>query len=478
MSDAPVQPSAAPVPDRPVVFVLFGATGDLSRRMVLPGLVELHARDMLPRGWRLVASGRRSQSDEEFREYVGSALEEFGGGAPPDWDEVRGHLTFAGGGFTTEDPGELLDALARARDELGGEVQVVHVLAVPPTVFGPMAEAIGEHGLAEGSRVVFEKPYGTSLESFEELERTVKGVFVEEQVFRIDHFLGKEAVQSMYALRFANELVGGAWNREHVAQVQIDVPEDLDIADRAEFYDSTGAALDMLVTHLFQVAAQVAMEPPSDLRDPAALLAAREAVISSFRPLDPDEVVLGQVEGYRETEGVDPGSRTDTFVAARLWVDTERWRDVPFVLRTGKRMARSAQQVTLVLRPPRGPLMDEVEAPDTIQVSIAGAGAVSFGLSLKTPGPVDFGLSQAEARLELGDVPGGEPMSPYASLLLDALTGDRSMFTTEQGLRAAFRAFAPLQGERRPDPLPYEPDAWGPAEARSVAAPHRWFLGQ
>src|SRR5699024_4202323 len=152
--------------------------------------------------------------------------------------------------------------------------QVIHFLAVPPAAFGTTVQALGTHGLVEGTRVVFEKPYRTSLESFEELDRTVKGVLAEDQVYRIDHFLGKEAVQSMYALRFANELVNGIWDREHVSQVQIDVPEDLDVADRAEFYDATGAALDMLVTHLFQVAAQVAMEPPEDLRDPRALLSA------------------------------------------------------------------------------------------------------------------------------------------------------------------------------------------------------------
>ncbi len=458
-----------------VVVVLFGATGDLSRRMVLPALLELHARSLLPREWVLVGAGRGHRSDEEFAAEVLASAEEFGAGRPDDWDEIAGRLRFAGGGFSVDDPGELPDVLARAREDIGGTPAVVHFLAVPPEAFEPTTRALGQHGLTEGARVVYEKPYGTSADSFAALERTVQDVLDEDQVFRIDHFLGKEAVQNLYVLRFANELVGGMWSREHVAQVQIDVPETLDVADRADFYDATGAALDMLVTHLFQVAAQVAMEPPADLRDADQLLAAREDAIAHFRPIDPDDVVLGQFTGYRDIDGVADDSRTDTFVAARLWVDNERWRGVPFVMRTGKRMAASAQQVTLVLRSPSGPLSEEAEEPNTIRVSLTGAGSLAFGVTVKTPGP-DLGLSAAAARLELDDVEEGDSIAPYASLLHDVLLGDRSLFTTASGLAAAFDAFAPLQGEDRPDPLPYEPGSWGPAEADRLAAPHGWVV--
>ncbi|MEE6280114.1 glucose-6-phosphate dehydrogenase [Georgenia sp. MJ170] len=474
MTQDPAGRSADPAP---VVIVLFGATGDLSRRMVLPAIFALHARGSLPDDWYLVASGRETHDDDWFRDYVADSLREFGQ-LPDDWDEVCRRVRFAGGGFTEEDPGELLDVLAEVRGRIDGDPRLVHYLAVPPVAFAPITEALGVHQLAERSRVVFEKPYGTSLASFEELDRRVKAVLEEEQVYRIDHFLGKEAVQSLYALRFANELVGGVWSRQHVSQVQIDVPEDLDVADRAEFYDSTGAALDMLVTHLFQVAAQVAMEAPTDVRDAACLLDEREGVIARFRPVDPAEVVLGQVEGYHDLDGVADDSATDTFIAARLWIDNDRWRDVPFLLRTGKRMAASAQQVTLVLRPPRGPLIGEVDVPDTIQVSLAGTGSVSIGMTVKTPGPDDFSLSPATATLQLEDVAGAEALAPYTALLLDVLTGDRSMFTTAAGLRAAFVAFAPLQGDGRPAPLPYEPGSWGPAAAAELVAPHRWFLGQ
>ena len=259
---------------------------------------------------------------------------------PQDWDAFAQRLFFAGGGFSTDDPGSLLDVLGKARKSLGGDPQLVHYLAVPPVAFGELTKALGQHGLAKGARVVYEKPFGTSREDFRELDQVVHSVLDEQQVYRIDHFLGKEATQDLHVLRFANGLFAALWNREHVESVQIDVPETLGITDRAQFYDATGAVLDMLVTHLFQVAAEVAMEPPASL-GALDLQAAREEVIGCFRPLDPAEVVLGQFDGYRDVPGVDPQSNRDTFVAARLWIDSDRWRGVPFYLRTGKRLAAS-----------------------------------------------------------------------------------------------------------------------------------------
>src|SRR3712207_1193001 len=300
----------------------------------------------MPPDWRLIGSGRGERSDDDFRDLVRDALADHGDGDPADG--LLDRLRFAGGGHTPEDPGQLLDEVRRAREELGADAQLVHYLAVPPGAFEGITRGLDAHGLAAGARVVFEKPYGTSPDAFRELDELVHSVLDEEQVFRIDHFLGKEGTQDLHVLRFANGLFSSLWSREHVAQVQVDVPETLDVADRAEFYDATGATLDMLVTHLFQVAAEVAMEPPASLAA-GDLQAAREAVLAAFRPLDPADVVLGRFEGYRDLDGVADDSRTDTFVAARLEVDTDRWRGVPFLLRTGKRMAEGHQQVTLVL---------------------------------------------------------------------------------------------------------------------------------
>jgi glucose-6-phosphate 1-dehydrogenase len=459
----------------PTVFVLFGASGDLARRMVLPAFFELAQRGLLPEEWRLVGAGRGDVSHEDFRERVHDALTEFGP-SPEEgpWEEFAKRLRFAGGGFDKTDPGSLLEVLSEARDELGADPQYVHYLAVPPSAFAPLTEGLAQHGLTTGARVVYEKPYGTSSASFRELDELVLSVLDEDQVFRIDHFLGKEGTQDLHVLRFANRLFHQVWSREHVVQVQIDVPEELDVADRAGFYDATGAALDMVVTHLFQVAAEVAMEPPASLA-PADLQAARESVLACFRPLDPArDVVLGQFEGYRDMDSVADDSSTDTFVAARLWVDTDRWRNVPFLLRTGKRMACSSQRVSLLLRPPEGPV-DTVPEHGNV-VSLSGSGSLDIGLVTKEPGP-DLVLAPARTTLDLKDVPGGTPLPPYVSLIHDVLTGDRSLFTTSDGLAKAWAAFAPLQDGPR-QVRPYEPGSWGPTEANALAGPGGWLLGQ
>src|SRR6201999_3141927 len=235
--------------------------------------------------------------------------------------------------FNTDSPGSLLEVIGKARDSLGGNPQLIHYLAVPPVAFTELTTALGQHGLAKDARVVYEKPFGTSQQNFEELDRVVHSVLNEDQVYRIDHFLGKEATQDLHVLRFANGLFAAMWNRQNIESVEIDVPEKLRITDRSVFYDATQAVLDMLVTHLFQVAAEVAMEPPATL-GAADLQAAREKVIRSFRPLDPAEVVLGQFAGYKDVKGVAKRSSTDTFVAARMWIDNPRWKGVPFLLRT------------------------------------------------------------------------------------------------------------------------------------------------
>jgi glucose-6-phosphate 1-dehydrogenase len=450
--------------------------------MVLPAFFELAQRGLLPDDWRLVGNGRGNVSHEDFRGRTHDALTEFGPLKDADddttrcWEEFADRLRFAGGGFGSDDPGSLLDVLQEAREELGPDPQFVHYLAVPPSAFGPLTEALGRHGLTDGARVVYEKPFGTSPESFRELDELVHSVLREDQVFRIDHFLGKEGTQDLHVLRFANRLFSQVWGHEHVVQVQIDVPEQLDVADRATFYDATGAALDMVVTHLFQVAAEVAMEPPADLR-PEQLQAAREEVLGSFRPLDPgQDVVLGQFSGYRDIDGVADDSTTDTFIAARLWVDTDRWRGVPFLLRTGKRMAESQQRVSLLFRSPDGPVDSVPEGGNVVSLSLSGSGALDIGLVTKEPGPA-LELVAARTVLDLKKVPGGTPLPPYVSLIHDVLTGDRSLFTTSDGLARAWAAFAPLQ-QKPPEVHPYEPGSWGPAEADALAEPCGWLLGR
>ena len=356
---------SAPDSPGPTVFVLFGATGDLAKRLVLPSFFRLVQEKLLPDEWRLIGSGRREKSDDEFRDDVQAALEEFGGLTPEDgpWDEFSAGLRFAGGGFTADDPGALLDRIAEARGEIGQDAQLVHYLGLPPTAFGDYTRALGAHGLAEGARVVYEKPFGTSLESFRELDRVVHEVLDESQVFRIDHFLGKEATQELRALRFANGLFGSSWDRHHVAAVQIDVPETLDVADRAEFYDATGAVLDMLVTHLFQVAAEVAMEPPASFRRRRRRRRPRRGRAPASARCSATRWSADSSRATATSSDVADDSTTETFVAARLWIDSDRWRGVPFLLRTGKRMAESRQKVNLVFRKPEDGPVDPDDLP-------------------------------------------------------------------------------------------------------------------
>jgi glucose-6-phosphate 1-dehydrogenase len=461
-----MEPMVEPQEPGPTVFVLFGATGDLAKRMVLPAFYQLATAGLLPPEWMLIGNGRGDVSDDEFRAHVFDAITEFG--TKPD-DSARKafapRLRFAGGGFTVENPGSLPTVIGEARDALDtGDAQLVHYLALPPSTFIDITRALGAHDLASGARVVYEKPFGTSQESFVELDAAVHQVLDEKQVYRIDHFLGKENTQNLHILRFANGLITGGWNRAYIEQVQIDVPETLDIDDRAQFYDATGAVLDMLVTHLFQVAAEIAMEPPATL-GADDLQTARESVIAAFRPLDTAEVVLGQYEGYRDV------------VAARLWIDTDRWHGVPFLLRTGKKMSVSRQQVSLVFRRPDGPLTNIPPDGAVLSFDLSGDGEIDIAMTIKEPGPEETTLSVGHLRLPLDTVPQGYPLAPYARLILDVLRGDRSLFTRPDGLAHVWEVAAPLLND--PPPIkPYPPASMGPPEAEQLASPCGWLANK
>jgi glucose-6-phosphate 1-dehydrogenase len=447
----------------PTLVILYGATGDLAHRLVLPAFFDLAKEGLLPQDWRLVGNGRGDVAHEDFRQRVKDSLEEFGP-KPADgpWDEFASRLWFAGGGFDTDNPGSLLDVVAKAEEQLtadGTPPQRVHYLAVPPVAFGPLTEAIGAHRLVDRSRVVYEKPFGTSPESFAELDRIAHSVFDESDIFRIDHFLGKEAAQDIHVLRFANGLFSRVWDRHHIERVEIDVPETLDVGMRADFYEHTGAILDMVVTHLFQLAAEVAMEPPASL-DPEHIAQARQDVIGSFRPLTWDDTVVGQYDGYRDIEGIPSDSRTETYVVVRLWVDNDRWRGVPFMLRTGKCLAESRQRVRVVFKKPVHGFGGGQDDGNIVSFDLAGGGEIDLSLVAKRPGP-EFALGEANARLPLGEAFHTPSLPAYARLIHDVLMGDRSLFTRPDGLAHVWTV---AQGilENKPEPLPYRRGSWGP----------------
>ncbi|HMJ03354.1 MAG TPA: glucose-6-phosphate dehydrogenase, partial [Conexibacter sp.] len=384
---------AAPVtlaaPD-PHVIVLFGATGDLARRKLLPGLLHLSEAGLMPRDFRVVGTSLDELDDDGFRALARRASDDFARHrfSEQQWEEFARHLTYvprdAGVAGLTQKVGE-------AVAEIGGGARLLHYLSVPPAAAGATVRLLGEAGLAENARVVMEKPFGTDLASARVLNAEVHEVFAEQQIFRIDHFLGKEAAQNILALRFANGLFEPIWNRLHINHVQIDVPETLSIGSRAGFYEKTGAYRDMVVTHLMQILAFVAMEPPTAL-EPRAITEEKNKVFRSLKPLDPASVVRGQYEGYRSEPGVAADSDTETFVALRCEVDNWRWSGVPFYLRTGKRMAESAGIISISYHePPAGmfPVSSGVGeyGPDHLTFDLDESSRLSLSFYGKRPGP-------------------------------------------------------------------------------------------
>jgi glucose-6-phosphate 1-dehydrogenase len=469
------------LPVHPTTLVIFGGTGDLAKRKLLPAIYNLAHEGALPERFNLIGVSRSEMSDDAYRELARESITQFSRrqADPQVLDSLLGRIRYVGGTFDDASVYERLETCAlEYDDEAGIAFNRVFYLSTAPSFFPVIVGELGSHGLDRREdaevRVVIEKPFGTNLDEARQLNRDVLEVLDESQVYRIDHFLGKEATQDLHVLRFANEVFSAMWDRDHIESVQIDVPETLGVDDRAGFYDATGAVLDMLVTHLFQVAAEVAMEIPATL-GAADLQAAREKVIRCFRPLDPAEVVLGQFTGYREVPGVATRSKTDTFVAARLWIDNPRWHGVPFLLRTGKRMAASEQRVTLVLRTPPHPFTDLPPQANLLSFSLSGSGEIDLRLLAKQPG-VGLNVEPATARLPLSQLQDAAPLPPYVRLIHDVLLGDRSLFTRPDGLSAVWKVAQPLL-DNPPRLAPYAQDSWGPARARHLPAPQRWLLG-
>lgn len=461
----------------PCVLLLFGARGDLAARKLFPGLYRLAAAGRLPRDYAVIGSGRHSPgSDDDFRAEVLEGLRD----SVDDLDEDVARDLLDRTSFRTSDADDGADLAARVREveqDLGDDVRRLVYLSVPPTAMSGMVAMLGREGLAERARLVIEKPFGLDLASFEELDDDVHEVFEEEQVFRIDHFLGKEAVQNLLALRFANALFEPAWNRHSIASVQVDVPETLAMEGRGSFYESTGALRDMVSTHLFQILGAVALEDPGEW-SAAAVRRARAAVFADVRPLDPARVVLGQYDGYRDEDDVDEDSEVETFVALEAFVDNDRWRGVPFHLRTGKAMAETRRTVTLRFRQPESSVFGAGLAPDELVLELTDEAEVHVDLLGKRPGP-EMELAPATMRLDLGEeLPHDEPLEAYERLLLDVLHGDHTLFAHADETRRLWEVCQPvLDGLVGSDPRPYAPGSWGPAEA--LALPDGgWRLGR
>jgi glucose-6-phosphate 1-dehydrogenase len=371
------------------------------------------------------------------------------------------------------------ETVARAEKDLGGRPRRLFHLAIPPAAFESVVEQLAAEGLSKRARVIVEKPFGEDVASARHLNRVLHSAFAERDVFRIDHFLGKESVENILALRFANGLFEPVWNRDHIDHVQIDVPETLSIEGRAGFYEGTGAFRDMVVTHLFQVLGFVAMEPPTML-EPKTLRVEKNKVFEAIQPLDPRQVVRGQYEGYRSTQGVSPRSSTETFVALEARVDNWRWAGVPFLLRTGKSMAESRQSIALVFREPplrmfrlaRGQRTSQ--RPNELMIDFRDPGSISAHFLAKDPGPA-LDLREGEMTFRYGKSQAMEQLEAYERLLYDAMMGDQTLFTDADGIERLWEVSAPLLKDP-PRLHPYKPGSWGPAAAQKLVSPRHWCL--
>jgi glucose-6-phosphate 1-dehydrogenase len=466
------------------VIVVFGATGDLAKRELLPGLFHLAVAGLLPPSYRIVgtATSRSAQSQAAFNKHAREAIAEFGTNKPEGeaWSTFEDRLSFAAA--DPADPTPLIAAVQDAETMIGGHPQHLYHLAVPPVAFGSVVEMLGSTGLAQGAKVIIEKPFGTDLASARALNDKVHGVFDESRVFRIDHFLGKESVENILALRFANGLFEPVWNREHIEYVQIDVPETLSIEGRAAFYEGTGAFRDMVVSHLFQVLGFLAMEPPTTL-SAKALRDEKQKVFDSMQPIDTNHVVRGQYDGYRSEPGVAPDSETETFVALRAEVENWRWAGVPFYLRTGKSLQASRQVITLGFREPTLRMFPvEVRSnPDgrlnEINIDFGNPASIAARFLAKVPGP-DMRLGAAKLVFRYEDsFCTSNNLTGYERLILDAMLGDQSLFTSADQVERLWEVSRPLL-EKPPPIQPYAPASWGPSSIDTVVSPHRWHLPQ
>ena len=457
--------------------VLFGATGDLAKRKLLPGMLHLHESQLLE-GLRVVATSLDELSRDEFLDLVFASIREHSSHDVTDDDlrEFADRIHWVPG---SAGPQGIRAAVDESEQILGPDSWRLHYLSVPPKAAVAVVHQLAEAGLVERSRIIMEKPFGTDLASAVALNTELHEVFHEEQIFRIDHFLGKEAAQNILAFRFANGLFEPIWNRNFIDHVQIDIPETLGLDQRAGFYESTGAYKDMVVTHLFQVMAFVAMEPPTAL-EPRAISEEKNKVFRSLLPVEPQDVVRGQFAGYTGLDGVPGDSDTETFIALKVGLDNWRWAGVPFYLRTGKRMAEGARIISIAFKEaPRSmfPAHSGVgnAGPDHLTFDLADESKVSLSFYGKRPGPgmrleklsMQFSTQETE---RAGDV-----LEAYERLILDAMRGDHTLFTTADGIESLWERSAPLLANP-PEVKSYPQGTWGPNAIHQLIAPHAWRL--
>jgi len=448
-------------------LVFFGATGDLAHKKIFPALYRMVKRGALTVPVIGVAHSQWNLS--RLREHVRDSIAQVDGGVADQdaLDRLLSLLNYVDGDYG--DPGTfsaLGQALAHAR-------RPAHYLAIPPALFATVIAGLGTAGLARDARVVVEKPFGRDLASARDLNRTLRSVFPEEAIFRIDHFLGQEEIMNLLYFRFANSFLEPIWNRNHVAGVQITLAERFGVQGRGAFYETAGCLRDVIENHLFQIVALLAMEPPS-YQGFGAVHGEKFNVFKAMRPLGPDDVVRGQFTGYRDEAGVAKDSDVETFCAVRLFIDSWRWAGVPWYLRSGKCLAETAAEVLVELKPPPQRLFDdsmpEGGLANYLRFRLAPNPVIAVAARVKRAGEQFIG-DQHELTL-LNAQPNEE--QPYERLLADAMAGQGALFTGEEAVEAAWAVVDPvLEHHHHADP--YDPGSWGPTQADALIAPHgRW----